>query len=263
MTALTPRQRREKEYYDRYAVSYARADVSFEPIEGKERRPWNSYWQQFHIVQDHFTPGARLLDFGCGWGAVSVVFAKIGYEVHGFDISESNIAAARRVAEDYGLDERMSLSVQTAERLEFPDAYFDVVAGVDILHHVDVAPAMRECRRVLRPGGIAVFREPLLSPVFDAVRNWPVTRRFFPNDPSFDRHITEDERKLEPADIEAIRSVFQDTEITYFRVLSRLEKIVPSMSKPLERIDRGLSWVPGMNRVSGYGILVMRKPLEG
>lgn len=262
-SALTPRQQREREYYDEFSQGCVDHEADFEPIESTERRPWNSYWQQYHIVQDLYRPGARLLDFGCGWGTVTVVVARMGYEVHGFDISEANVAAGRRLAEKYGVSERVHLSVQVAEKLEYPDESFDVIAGVDILHHVDVARAMRECHRVLRPGGVAVFREPIRSPVFDAVRNWSIARRLFPNDASFERHITQDERKLEEADIAAIRSVFPDTEISYFRVLSRLDKISGSLARPLERLDMSLSWLPGIGKISGYGIIASRKPAAG
>jgi len=49
-----------------------------------------------------------------------------------------------------------------AHVLPFADASFDVVYGCSILHHLDVGAALREVRRVLRPGGRLVFSEPNL-----------------------------------------------------------------------------------------------------
>ena len=49
-----------------------------------------------------------------------------------------------------------------AHVLPFADASFDVVYGCSILHHLEVGVALREVRRVLRPGGRLVFSEPNL-----------------------------------------------------------------------------------------------------
>jgi SAM-dependent methyltransferase len=58
-----------------------------------------------------------------------------------------------------------------AHKLDFPDASFDLVFGVAILHHLDFALAMQEIHRVLRKGGKIVFMEPLRhNPVARIVR---------------------------------------------------------------------------------------------
>ena len=56
-----------------------------------------------------------------------------------------------------GIDAR----VMDANRLEFPDASVDAIIGRAILHHLDYEQAVREVHRVLRPGGTAIFMEPL------------------------------------------------------------------------------------------------------
>jgi SAM-dependent methyltransferase len=48
-----------------------------------------------------------------------------------------------------------------AEELAFPDGTFDAVCGTGILHHLNLEQAAAEIRRVLKPGGRAVFIEPL------------------------------------------------------------------------------------------------------
>ena len=260
---LSERQRREREYYDQFSIEHRdgdEAEVDLAPISGGERRPFNSYWRLFELVQDRFRPGARLLDFGCGWGTNTVLYAKIGYEVEGFDISEVNLAAARKAAAQYDVADKITFSIQTAEALKYPDESFDVIAGIDILHHVEIEPSLRECRRVLKPGGVAFFREPLANPVFDALRNTALMRRLVPNEVSFDRHITHDERKVTSAELKAARAIFPQNRVDRFRVLSRLGALWPSGETALEKLDYGLRPVPGYHWFAGAIVTTFEKP---
>jgi 2-polyprenyl-3-methyl-5-hydroxy-6-metoxy-1,4-benzoquinol methylase len=257
---LTARQKREQAYYDEYANTYKQdVEVAFGPIEGRERRPWNPYWYLFGRVKDAYRPGARLLDFGCGWGENAVVFAKIGYDVQGFDLSGANLQAARRLADRYGLGSRMHLSRQAAEGLAYADGAFDVVVGVDILHHVDIPRAIRECHRVLKPGGLAFFKEPVTNWLFDTVRNLGLVKKLRPNSVSFDRHVTEDERKLNGADLKTIRRIFTKMDVMRFRVISRLDALLPGAMMLLEKVDYWCSILPGYARLRGTVILCLRK----
>jgi 2-polyprenyl-3-methyl-5-hydroxy-6-metoxy-1,4-benzoquinol methylase len=259
-SALTPRQQRERDYYDQFVTQgHADITVNLDAISGRETRPWNPYWRLFDLVKQQYRPGARLLDFGCGWGENTAVFAHMGYQVEGFDISEANVATARQVAETQGLSDRVSLSVQTAENLEYPDASFDVIAGIDILHHVDIARAMAQCRRVLRPGGVAIFREPYLNPVFDTVRNSRLGRKLRPLDVSLDCHITEDERKLTKADLDTIRGIFPGCSVERFRILSRIDALAPRLPFSTEKVDYRLRGIPGYQWFCGTIILTARK----
>jgi len=256
---LTARQQREQEYYDAFSRDKSRIEVNFDPVNDREQRPWNPYWYQFGCVKDAYKPGARLLDFGCGWGENSVVFAKMGYDVEGFDISEVNLQAARALGEKYGLADRLHFSSQTAEDLDFRDQSFDVVAGVDILHHVEIGPALAECRRVLKPGGLAIFKEPVENAVFDRVRNLGLMQRVFPKSPSFDRHITADEKKLTARDVRIIKRVFPRLEIRSFRILSRLDRFMPVAGGILEKLDYLGCLLPGFASLCGSIVLAGRR----
>jgi ubiquinone/menaquinone biosynthesis C-methylase UbiE len=236
--------------------------VNLAPIAGKEQRPWNPYWHLFALVQKSYRPGARLLDFGCGWGDNSVVFAHIGYQVEGFDISEGNLDVARQLAEKEGLAKQAHFSVQRAESLNYPDGHFDVVAGVDILHHVDIPSAMIECRRVLREGGVAFFVEPLSNPLFDRVRNTRLVRRFWPNEASFERHLTADERKVTNEDLKLIGRFFPRHRIDRFRILSRLEVLFHVGLMRLEKLDYTLRFVPFYGALAGTIVLTLEKSNE-
>ena len=100
-------------------------------------------------------PGARLLDVGAGRGAIAVPASLRGYDVTAVDASTEMV---KRLRDDHpGLDAR----VMDAARLEFGDGSFDVVTAGFVLHILDdPAAALREIRRVLKPGGVLAFTGP-------------------------------------------------------------------------------------------------------
>ena len=225
--AFTDRQARERTYYDQFVQLSIPEVASLDAIRGEERRSWNPYWHIATVVRDYYrSPSQQLLDFGCGPGSYAVQFAHIGYEVTGFDISEGNVQAAQALAKRYGVAERTHFNVSTAEQLDYPSSTFDVVVGVDILHHVDIPRALAECQRVLKPGGVAIFKEPIEVPIFDRLRNSWLGRTLLPKDASMDRHITHDEKKLTAADLAHIAATYQVVEERRFRVVSRIEAFI-------------------------------------
>ncbi|MGB8433833.1 MAG: class I SAM-dependent methyltransferase, partial [Burkholderiales bacterium] len=130
---VTERQNREMTFYEAfYAKDDGLLDVNFDPIADNQKRPWNSYWKLFSSIKNTFLAGMILLDYGCGNGENSILFAKIGYHVTGFDISEQGICAARHLATKYGFENNISFETMVAEKLALPDSYFDVIAGIDI-----------------------------------------------------------------------------------------------------------------------------------
>lgn len=99
----------------------------------------------------------RVLEVGCGIGTDLVRFARGGAQVTGVDLSQTAIDLARQ---NFALHELHAeeLRVGNGEALRFPDASFDVVYGHGVLQYTADAPAfVRECHRVLKPGGEAIF----------------------------------------------------------------------------------------------------------
>lgn len=101
--------------------------------------------------------GQTLLEVGCGIGTDLVRFARGGALVTGVDLSKTAIDLAAKNFELHGLTP-VELRVANAEALPYPDASFDHVYGHGVIQYTaDPAKLVRECHRVLKPGGTAIF----------------------------------------------------------------------------------------------------------
>lgn len=110
-------------------------------------------------------PGERVLDVACGTGLVSLAAAEaVGSagQVLGTDLSQRMVEAARERAAQRGLSHLRFMRMD-AEQLALPDAGFDVaLCALGLMYVPDPDSALRELRRVLRPGGrmaLAVWGE--------------------------------------------------------------------------------------------------------
>jgi SAM-dependent methyltransferase len=105
----------------------------------------------------------RVLEYGCGTGWVTTLLARRGASVAAFDISAEAVTQTRELLAADGLLQQCDVDVMAGEQLDYPDESIDIALGFAILHHLELDAALRELRRVLKPGGIAVFAEPLAS----------------------------------------------------------------------------------------------------
>jgi SAM-dependent methyltransferase len=100
-----------------------------------------------------------VLDFGCGAGENSVLLARRAGKIVGLDISPDLVEIAQRRAQVHG--QTVQFIVASAYATGLPAESVDVVFGEAILHHLDLERAANEIRRILRPGGYAIFVEPI------------------------------------------------------------------------------------------------------
>lgn len=108
-------------------------------------------------------PDAHVLDLGCGGGHASYVAAGKVAQVTAYDLSARMLAVVEQAAKERGL-KNIGTSQGYAEVLPFADASFEVVITRYSAHHWhDVGQALREVRRVLKPGGIFIVMD-VMSP---------------------------------------------------------------------------------------------------
>jgi SAM-dependent methyltransferase len=99
-------------------------------------------------------PGQRILDLGTGTGLLAREFARRGAVVAGVDISASQVAMARRLADEAGLN--VDFQAASAEMTPFADGSFDVITANQCWLYFDKAKMIPEARRLLAKDGLLV-----------------------------------------------------------------------------------------------------------
>jgi SAM-dependent methyltransferase len=110
--------------------------------------------------------GKTVVEIGCGIGEELITLASKGADVWGIDISRKAIERCCQRISDTPFASRIHLEVSDVHNLHFPDSFADIIFGNAILHHLDLEVVRDEIHRCLKPGGKAVFAEPLGHNVF-------------------------------------------------------------------------------------------------
>jgi SAM-dependent methyltransferase len=109
-------------------------------------------------VSRYSQAGDRVLDLGCGTGELSRALAVVGLRVAGCDISRQMLLRAPRARD--GCAGWLQLEPGW-RRLPFESAAFDVVVAASVLEYVaEPVAVLRECGRVVRPGGVVLYTVP-------------------------------------------------------------------------------------------------------
>jgi SAM-dependent methyltransferase len=147
--------------------------------------------------------GKTVLELGAGLGEASAWFASRGARVIATDLSGGMLQVASQVAQHHGA------TIETVQMdgavLAVADGSVDIVYGANVLHHVDTATCLREVHRVLRPGGVAAFWDPLrYNPVINAYRGMAMGVR------------THDEHPLGREELALMRRTFASVDARFF-----------------------------------------------
>jgi ubiquinone/menaquinone biosynthesis C-methylase UbiE len=116
---------------------------------------YRTEWHLLQLVPFAEARGKRVLEIGIGNGADGAMFALNGALYTGADLTTAALEATRRHFEVLGLEGEFKQ--ENAEKLSFADESFDWVYSHGVLHHTpNIATALSEVWRVLKPGGRAI-----------------------------------------------------------------------------------------------------------
>ncbi|MEU8349344.1 MULTISPECIES: class I SAM-dependent methyltransferase [unclassified Streptomyces] len=122
---------------------------------------WRTAANSAAYLLGELRPGLSVLDVGCGPGTITADLAEAVAPgpVTAVDAAPEILEHARSVADERGLA-TVGFAVADVHALDFPDDSFDVVHAHQVLQHVaDPVAALREMRRVCRPGGVVAARD--------------------------------------------------------------------------------------------------------
>ncbi|MDG1418909.1 MAG: class I SAM-dependent methyltransferase [Maricaulis sp.] len=152
--------RNDTKFWDKMASGYAKSAIGDEA----------SYQIKLAKTQEYFTADTEVLEFGCGTGSTAIIHAPHVKHILATDISENMLAIARTKTVEAGI-ENITYQQTTLEALEAPNAGYNVILGLSILHLLrDRRVAIARAHDLLKPGGVFVS-----STICMANRMWWMT----------------------------------------------------------------------------------------
>jgi ubiquinone/menaquinone biosynthesis C-methylase UbiE len=150
----------ERDYFDKLAKSYKRQWWGSNTPAGSLRLKIRAEYLYRNIGKDV----RKMLEIGCSVGDFTNSLINIFNDIEklvAIDISSEMIFIANQATHN----PKVEFQTANIEKLDFAVGYFDAVVGNSILHHLDLARALPELKRVLKPGGKLFFTEPnMLNP---------------------------------------------------------------------------------------------------
>lgn len=196
--------------------------------------------------------GSDILEYGCGSAIQGLELAKVARSLTGIDISDVAIDDARAGAAVCGLT-NTRYETMNAEDMTFPDESFELVFGRGIIHHLDLERCFTNVSRVLKPGGVALFWEPLgHNPVLNKYRDRTPEAR------------TPDEHPLIRSDFDLAAKFFARTDLQFYGLTTIAT--VPIRDTPVgdallaitAKIDAALFLTP-VKWLAWYSLIELRK----
>lgn len=209
-------------------------------------------FEDFFCRLEAAAEGVDVLEYGCASGGNSIRLAPKVRSIVGIDISDVAVDQARDAAARSRMA-KASFLVDNAEAMSFSDSAFDLVFGSGILHHLDLPNSVAEIRRVLRPGGRAIFWEPLGH---NAAIN--LYRRMTPN------ARTSDEHPLLRSDIALLGRSFRSCKVTHYGLATlasipfRRSGVGNALRTVGGKVDRLLLSLPGLRWQAWYALIDLR-----
>ena len=227
------------------------------------RQPTHRFYRTVSAAFNHYESEKAqcvkdkvVLEYGCGTGGNALKLAPECKSIHGLDLSDVAINQAKKIAMEKGLA-NATFSAGNAEEMTFESNAFDFVFGSSILHHLDLDKAYAELYRVTRPGGCALFLEPLgHNPLINAYRV---------KTPEF---RTPDEHPLLRADFALAKKYFDRVESRFYGLatLGAIPFIETPFAGPMmiagSVLDKFLLRLPGLKWMSWFSLITLKKKAD-
>lgn len=194
-------------YSEELLIAFSGGDEFRAFVEGGGRRLRPRIARALELAR--LRPGLRVLDLGCGRGEAAVHLLRAGCHVVAADYSADAVRLTRSTVRALEPDagDRIDYLRADGQRLPFPDAAFDRVLMLDVVEHMtppELNAALREVRRVLRPGGRLVIHT--VPNRWALQYGYPLLRLLFPGRlPRSPRNAWEPEVHVNEQDVRRLR----------------------------------------------------------
>lgn len=244
---MAPRLAREAAHFQKHYEDEAAHGI--EPLSEFDKRryaapPANTVFPReyfYHLLSP--LEGKDTLEIACGNGIDACLCAHYGANVRAYDLSSNAVELTRRRARVNGLAERVQARVAEDLGWAFAGERFDAILGYAALHHLPLQGLAERVYERLRPGGVAVFAEPVVNS-----RALQALRRCIPY--SF-AEPTEDEQPLNDEQIARFERVFDRSVKRHFQCVSRVWPLFRGcwpVVAGLHRVDGHLMRLPWLRR---------------
>lgn len=245
--AVNDRLTREIEHFE---VHYAQeAAQGIEPLSDFDRARYTAppastiYPREYYHHLLSPIAGKSVMEIASGNGIDASICCHNGANLYAYDISSESIKMVRQRAQINGVSQRLTTQVTGDFLHAFEGQTFDHIIGYAALHHIPLEGLAQQVYDRLKPGGSAVFAEPVINSKLLYKMRRMIPYSFFED--------TDDETPLNDKDINAFARPFDRMEKRYFHLTSRIWHAFPNcwpLVKALHLFDREVLRLPFMRR---------------
>ena len=163
------------EFEHRRNYAYGQQDVAGYNGPARFDPTWARHFRSTYFISELNAVGAkRILDIGSG-PVYGTIFARAGFQVTAFDVSEECLSQSREIAQKWGVADKVLTQQGYAEEIPCPnDAYDGVILGEILEHVADPAKVVAEAMRVLKPSGVLIASTPFGGNHWDPFHCGPI-----------------------------------------------------------------------------------------